>query len=48
METASSCKKELGSETMEIPSELMSMMSGEHGETKQKAARLVVDLASVS
>ncbi|MEC9119288.1 MAG: aconitase X, partial [Candidatus Thermoplasmatota archaeon] len=33
---------------MEIPSELMSMMSGEHGETKQKAARLVVDLASVS
>ena len=33
---------------MEIPSELISMISGEQGETKQKAARLVVDLASVS
>ena len=48
METASSSKKELGSEIMEIPSELISMISGEHGETRQKAARLVVDLASVS
>ena len=33
---------------MEIPSELISMISGEQGETKQKASRLVVDLASVS
>ena len=33
---------------VEIPSELISMISGEQGETKQKAARLVVDLASVS
>ena len=33
---------------MKIPSELTSMLLGELGETKQKAARLVVDLASVS
>ncbi|MFL2965859.1 MAG: aconitase X [Candidatus Thalassarchaeaceae archaeon] len=31
---------------MEIPPELQSMLSGEQGPTKQKAARLVVDLAA--
>tara|TARA_B100000530_G_scaffold219919_1_gene141333 strand:- start:35 stop:145 length:111 start_codon:yes stop_codon:yes gene_type:complete len=31
---------------MNVPSELMSMLDGEHGTTKQKAARLVIDLAS--
>ena len=31
---------------MNVPSELISMLEGEHGATKQKAARLVVDLAS--
>lgn len=31
---------------MEIPLELQSMLSGERGPTKQKAARLVVDLAA--
>ncbi len=30
---------------MNVPSELMSMLDGEHGTTKQKAARLVIDLA---
>lgn len=33
---------------MEIPSELASMLKGEHGPTKQKAARLVVDLAATA
>ena len=33
---------------MEIPDELASMLKGEHGPTKQKAARLVVDLASTA
>ena len=31
---------------MEIPPELQSMLNAEHGPTKQKAARLVVDLAA--
>ena len=31
---------------MEIPPELQSMLDAEHGPTKQKAARLVVDLAA--
>ena len=31
---------------MNVPSELISMLDGEHGTTKQKAARLVIDLAS--
>ena len=31
---------------METPPELQSMLDGEHGPTKQKAARLVVDLAA--
>ena len=31
---------------MNVPSELISMLVGEHGTTKQKAARLVIDLAS--
>ena len=31
---------------MDEPSELISMLNGEHGPTKQKAARLVIDLAS--
>ena len=30
---------------MEVPEELQSMLDGEHGQTKQKAARLVIDLA---
>ena len=33
---------------MEIPDELASMLKGEHGPTKQKAARLVVDLAATA
>ena len=33
---------------MEIPDELASMLNGEHGPTKQKAARLVVDLAATA
>ena len=33
---------------MEIPGELTSMLEGEHGPTKQKAARLVVDLAATA
>ena len=33
---------------MEIPNELASMLKGEHGPTKQKAARLVVDLAATA
>lgn len=33
---------------MEIPPELISMLSGEQGDAKLKAARLVVDLAAVS
>jgi hypothetical protein len=33
---------------MEIPPELENMLSGSEGESKQKAARLVVDLAAVS
>ena len=33
---------------MEIPAELNSMLLGEKGDAKQKAARLVVDLAAVS
>ncbi|MBT3642044.1 MAG: DUF521 domain-containing protein [Euryarchaeota archaeon] len=33
---------------MEIPGELASMLKGEHGPTKQKAARLVVDLAATA
>ncbi len=33
---------------MDIPSELKSMLIGQHGPTKQKAARLVVDLASTA
>ena len=30
---------------MDVPAELLSMLSGEHGPTKQKASRLVIDLA---
>jgi predicted aconitase/predicted aconitase with swiveling domain len=33
---------------VEIPDELASMLKGEHGPTKQKAARLVVDLAATA
>lgn len=33
---------------MRIPDELLAMLNGEHGPTRQKAARLVVDLASVA
>ena len=33
---------------METPPELQSMLDGEHGPTKQKAARLVVDLAATA
>jgi len=33
---------------VEIPNELASMLKGEHGPTKQKAARLVVDLAATA
>lgn len=33
---------------MEIPSELKNMLSGSEGEAKQKAARLIIDLAAVS
>ena len=33
---------------MDIPPELISMLSGEQGDAKLKAARLVVDLAAVS
>jgi len=33
---------------MEIPSQLESMLAGSMGPTKQKAARLVVDLASAA
>ncbi len=33
---------------MEIPDELASMLNGGHGPTKQKAARLVVDLAATA
>ena len=32
--------------SVEIPPELQSMLDAEHGPTKQKAARLVVDLAA--
>ena len=37
------CRRE---NCVEIPPELQSMLNGEHGDTKQKAARLVVDLAA--
>ena len=30
---------------VEVPEGLQSMLDGEHGQTKQKAARLVIDLA---
>ena len=33
---------------MDIPDSLSSMLAGEHGPTKQKAARLVIDLASTA
>ncbi|MBD50585.1 MAG: hypothetical protein CMB08_01520 [Euryarchaeota archaeon] len=33
---------------MEVPDELLSMLHGEQGPTKQKAARLVIDLASTA
>ena len=33
---------------MDIPDSLASMLAGEHGPTKQKAARLVIDLASTA
>lgn len=33
---------------MEIPAELKNMLSGSEGESKQKAARLIIDLAAVS
>ena len=33
---------------VDVPSELNSMLIGQHGPTKQKAARLVVDLASTA
>ena len=33
---------------MEVPEELTSMLDGDYGPTKQKAARLVVDLASTA
>lgn len=33
---------------MDVPEELASMLDGDHGPTKQKAARLVVDLASTA
>lgn len=33
---------------VDVPSELNSMLSGQHGPTKQKAARLLVDLASTA
>ena len=33
---------------MEVPTELLSMLQGEQGPTKQKAARLVIDLASTA
>ena len=33
---------------MEVPAELLSMLSGEQGPTKQKASRLVVDLAATA
>ena len=33
---------------MDIPPELENMLSGSEGESKQKAARLIVDLAAVS
>ena len=33
---------------MDVPEELTSMLDGDHGPTKQKAARLVVDLASTA
>ena len=33
---------------MNVPSDLISMLDGEHGTTKQKAARLVIDLASTA
>ena len=33
---------------MEVPEELASMLDGDHGPTKQKAASLVVDLASTA
>ena len=33
---------------MDIPATLATMLEGEHGPTKQKAARLVVDLAATA
>lgn len=36
------------SPSVDVPSELNSMLIGQHGPTKQKAARLVVDLASTA
>ena len=33
---------------MQIPAELKNMLSGSEGESKQKAARLIIDLAAVS
>ena len=33
---------------MDIPQPLVAMLAGDHGPTKQKAARLVVDLASTA
>jgi len=33
---------------MELPESLASMLSGQHGPTKQKAARLVIDLAKTA